>query len=83
MCITCGAPRSVAPDLIELYEDPTGTGYESHCYFKKQPETADELDRAITAMGYSCCGAYRYAGSDPDTIRKLSLARLDDSIDQD
>ena len=82
-CITCRAPESVAPDLIGFYEDPSGTNRKSHCYFKKQPETAEELDRAIKAVRVSCCGAYHYAGADPTVKEKLRLAGEGTAIDQD
>jgi hypothetical protein len=82
LCITCRAPESVAPDLIGFYEDPSRTNRQSHCYFKKQPETAEELDRAIKAVRVSCCGAYRYAGEDPDVEKKLRLFGDDTAIDQ-
>jgi hypothetical protein len=81
LCITCRAPESVAPDLIGFYEDPSGTNCKSHCYFKKQPETAEELDRAIRAVQVSCCGAYRYAGDDPGVEKKLRLSGDDTAID--
>jgi hypothetical protein len=83
LCITCRAPESVAPDLIGFYADPSGTNRVSHCYFRKQPETAEELDRAIKAVGVSCCGAYRYAGVDPAVKEKLRLAGEDAAIDHD
>jgi ferredoxin len=76
MCIACRAPESVAPDLVGFYEDPSGTGRESHCYFKKQPETAEEMSRAIKAICISCCGAYRYAGSVPEVKEKTQKRRL-------
>jgi hypothetical protein len=80
LCITCRAPESVAPDLIGFYEDPSGT--KSHCYFKKQPKTPQELDRAIKAVQVSCCGAYHYAGADPSVKEKLRLAGEGAAIDQ-
>jgi hypothetical protein len=83
LCITCKAPESVAPDLIGFYADPSGTNRMSHCYFRRQPETAEELDRAIKAVGVSCCGAYRYAGVDPAVKEKLRLAGEDAAIDHD
>jgi hypothetical protein len=43
-----------------------------HCYFKNQPETPDELERAIRAVGVSCCGAVRYGGKDPEVLKKLA-----------
>jgi hypothetical protein len=71
LCLICCTPESAAPDLIGFYKDPSGTHRESHCYFKKQPETPEELERAIEAMHLCCCGAYRYGGSDPAIIRRL------------
>jgi hypothetical protein len=53
----------------------------SHCYFRKQPKTAEELDRAIKAVGVSCCGAYRYAGVDAAVKEKLRLAGEDAEVD--
>jgi hypothetical protein len=59
MCISCGTPQSAAPDLIEFSEDdPAARGRHGQCYFKKQPATPQELDRAIEARRLSCCGAY-------------------------
>jgi hypothetical protein len=71
-CITCGAPHVAAPDLMAWELDSQGG--ELHCYFKKQPETLDEVDRAIRAIDTSCCGALVYAGSDADIIKKLRKA---------
>ena len=64
MCMTCGMPEAEAPDLV------AGT-LEGHCYFKKQPTTPEELERAIGAMVVSCCGAVRYAGNDPAVISRI------------
>jgi hypothetical protein len=71
LCITCGVPEAEAPTLIAMYVDPSGTNQNSHCYFKKQPETPDELELAISAVNLGCCGAYRYGGDDPEVIRRL------------
>lgn len=70
MCIICRVPESEAPDLMGFYEDPTGGG--SHCYFKKQPETPEEVERAIAAVRISCCGALWYDGDDPEILRRLN-----------
>ena len=67
MCITCGIPELVAPDLI------AGTS-EGHCYFQKQPATPEELERAIEAVRASCCGAVMYVGHDP-VIRRRTPER--------
>jgi hypothetical protein len=52
--------------------DKDSEGRESHCYFKKQPETPAEVEQAIKAINGSCCGALRYAGADPEIIKRLS-----------
>ena len=74
MCIICRVPEHEAPDLIGFDEAPSGTG---HCYFKKQPETSEELERAINAMSVACCGAHCYRGDDPEIIRRLREAGVE------
>jgi len=81
-CIICRAPESVAPDLIGFYEDPSGVGAPSHCYFKKQPQTIDEINRAVQAVEANCCGSYRYAGSSRDIKEKLKKAHCESAIDK-
>jgi hypothetical protein len=66
VCITCGAPEAEAPDLIEHSKLEYG-----HCYFKKQPTTADELDRAISAMQVSCIAGVRYGGKNKAILKRL------------
>lgn len=51
--------------------------YES-CFFQKQPATPDELDRVIAAMEVSCVPALRYAGADPEILRRLQEKGLGD-----
>lgn len=68
-CMTCGYPHVLAPDLMAW--DADAQGRENHCYFKKQPETPQEIDQAIKAIEGSCCGALRYSGSDPKILQKL------------
>ena len=63
-CIHCGAPEAEAPDLMEM----TYAG----CYFKKQPETKEETERAINALAVSCIAAVRYRGTDKDILRKIT-----------
>jgi len=66
VCITCGAPKAEAPDLIEHSTHEYG-----HCYFKKQPTTAEELDRAINAMQVSCVAGIRYGGKDKEILKRV------------
>jgi hypothetical protein len=80
-CIICGAPESVAPDLIGFYKDPSGTNARSHCYFKKQPETPAEFDRAVKAVSANRCGSYHYAGADSAVKQELRQAGCEWAID--
>lgn len=76
VCTSCGGPEFVAPDLIEHSQ----TGY-GHCYFKKQPQTPDELDRAICAMQISCISGLRYGGQDEQILKRLYKEGLADECD--
>lgn len=67
-CMACGAPPNEAPDLMHLGDT---------CYFKKQPETPEEIERACRAAWASCCNQVEYVGSDPAIklrIRELTAA---------
>jgi len=65
-CISCRAPEHEAPDLMSFDEE------RGSCYFLRQPTTPEETERAIQAVGVSCCGAVRYAGSDPKILQRLA-----------
>jgi hypothetical protein len=65
-CITCGAPHAVAPDLIGWVD-----GDHSHCIWKKQPETEQEIEQAIAVTEASEVGCHRYAGDDPKILRRI------------
>ncbi|HET9280330.1 MAG TPA: hypothetical protein VFR24_00010 [Candidatus Angelobacter sp.] len=79
-CIACGMPHCAAPELIEW--DVNSQGDLTHCFFRKQPETALELVHAVKAIEGSCCGAVRYRGSDPAAIEKLRWAGCENAIDR-
>lgn len=64
------APLEVAPDLMGFHKDTKGNGG-SHCYFKKQPQTLEEVKQAIEAVSVSCCGAVRYCGVNPDILKAI------------
>ncbi|MBX3257457.1 MAG: ferredoxin [Chitinophagaceae bacterium] len=66
VCTSCGAPEAEAPDLIEHSKFEYG-----HCYFKKQPETDDEIERAINAIAVSCISGLRYSGTDEKILKRL------------
>ena len=72
-CVACGAPHVLAPDLIGWAKD---TEYE-HCIWKKQPETADELEQAFAAFDVSEVGCYRYAGNDAAIMNRIGQEYCD------
>ncbi len=74
MCISCEAPEHEAPDLMA--HDETG-----HCYFKRQPQSSAETDRAILALTVGCCGATRYRGRDPEIIARLNASGTAEACD--
>lgn len=76
VCIACGAPEAEAPDLIDHSKQDYG-----HCFFKKQPQTSDELDRAINAMHVSCIAGIRYAGKDENILMRLYELGLEKDCD--
>jgi hypothetical protein len=65
-CITCRAPEAQASDLM-AHDEESG-----HCYFARQPSTAEETERACRAVWVSCCGAVQYEGSDPKILERIS-----------
>ena len=58
------APENEAPELMG-FEKPDG------CFFRRQPETAQELSDAINAVRVSCVEALHYAGNDPTILERL------------
>ncbi len=64
MCMACDAPRSEAPELMDYDEN-------MHCYFKRQPQTAEELEHAINAVRVSCIEAVLYEGDDPEISKRV------------
>ena len=68
-CIRCGNPEAVPPRVVGSTDQ--------HCFFKKQPQSAAELEEAIKAVNHCCCGAYRYAGSDLKVISRLDSSACD------
>ena len=72
-CIACMAPHHVAPDLMG-FEDG---GADEGCYFRKQPETEEELRQAIEAVWVSCCGSVQYRGGDEAIRQRLCEKRME------
>ncbi len=76
VCTSCGAPQAEAPDLIDHSKSHYG-----HCYFKKQPETDDEIEQAIQAIAVSCIAGLRYGGKEEKILRRLFEIGQSDQCD--
>jgi hypothetical protein len=72
MCIACGMPHVVAPDLMGWTEDKY-----SHCFWKKQPRTPQEIEQAIKVLEVQELGCHRYAGTDPAILNRISSGYCD------
>jgi hypothetical protein len=66
-CTSCGLPETLAPDLIG---GVAANG--DHCYWKKQPTTPDEIERAIDVVTSQELGCHRYAGREPEILKRLA-----------
>ena len=65
-------PEETSPTLIE-------TDAKS-CYFKKQPETENEIQAALHAMEVSCCSGLMYKGNNKAIISQiLNNSNIDNS----
>ena len=64
-CLLCMMPEVQAPELMGFDRR------EQHCYFRRQPQTPEELEHAIAAIIYSEVQGLRYAGNDADILRRL------------
>ena len=71
-CLVCGVPHVVAPDLVGW----TGEKI-PHCFWKKQPETKAELERAIAVLEAQELECHRYAGTDPEILNRVSPTYCD------
>lgn|GEM_PF-5718771 len=65
-CLACGVPHVVAPDLVGWTDEK-----KSHCFWKKQPETPAELERAIAVLEAQELECHRYAGTDPAILSRV------------
>lgn len=77
-CVACGAPPLAAPDLMGFGTRHSGTKT-TQCYFKRQPVTPDEIDRACDATNASCVSAVLYEGPD-EAIRARVTSTWSDSV---
>ena len=75
-CLACELPEMEAPELLAPL---TGNNYDT--YFVKQPETKEELDKAISACEVCCVSALRYGGKDKEILNRLDSDCCDYKID--
>jgi hypothetical protein len=73
-CTACGVPEATAPEMF---------GYDSaaHCYVRRQPESSDEVERALQAIRRQELGCVRYRGTDRVILRRLAEAGESGSCD--
>lgn len=77
VCTCCCIPHGEAPELLNEVNDIW-----KECFFRRQPRTPEEVERAINAISVSCVGGPRYGGSDQAIIRRLHEKGCGDQCDQ-
>src|SRR5438309_3239760 len=71
-CLACGVPHVVAPDLVGWTDEKF-----PHCFWKKQPGTPAEIERAIKVLEVQELECHRYAGTDPAILDRLLSTSCD------
>src|SRR5271155_5331318 len=74
-CISCGVPQVAAPDLVGWTDAEM-----SQCYWKRQPETKEELEQAFAIFDGQELGCHRYAGSDPKIQARIGTENCDHPV---
>ena len=76
-CLDCGLPEAEAPELLAPMGDEH---YDT--YFIKQPESDEEVEKAIWACKVCCTDALRYSGKDKAILKKLGEEYCDYKVDE-
>jgi hypothetical protein len=74
-CTLCGVPE-FAPTLFEL-----DFGEGNHCWVKRQPTTAAELDQMLEVIAAADLGCIRYRGAEFDIIEQMKAMNRADKVD--
>jgi len=74
-CLLCDLPRATAPDMFQY------TAEGDHCYVYKQPETEEQLERMIDAMGGAELACIRCRSREPRLLGLLKQKQLEDQCD--
>lgn len=77
LCTRCCLVHGEAPNLLNDQDQPF-----EECFFRRQPQTTEEIDQAIRAISFSEIGALRYGGTDPNIIAKLRARHCAHACDQ-
>ncbi|HUS14557.1 MAG TPA: ferredoxin [Chloroflexia bacterium] len=75
-CTACLAAHQTAPEMMG-YDEAEG-----HCFVRRQPSGPHETYRALCAVWCSEVAAIRYAGNDPEVLRRLGEAGLAQQCDE-
>lgn len=74
-CIACGVPEAAAPEIFGWASDG------GHCVVKRQPVSADEIDRTLVAICSAEVDCIRYRGKDFALARRIAEAGHAESCD--
>jgi hypothetical protein len=64
-CTACMAPHVQAPDMMGFDEA------EGHCFVQRQPQSKEEVYKAMRAVWSTETDCLRYAGNDQEILRRL------------
>jgi hypothetical protein len=76
-CMRCCLPHGEAPELMN---DPEINFAE--CYFRRQPQTREEVEHAIQAIQVCEVASICYGGTDPAIIDRLARLGRGSQCDQ-
>lgn len=76
VCAHCCMPHGVAPELMNDAKVDF-----RECYFRRQPQTPEEVKQAIEALQVSDLGCLRYGGNNPYIIDQLYHLHLERQCD--
>jgi hypothetical protein len=74
-CLSCGMPHVLAANLVGWVDAET-----SHCFWKRQPETQEEVQQAIDVVLNSEVACHRYAGDDPVVMSQIGWECCDSPL---
>jgi hypothetical protein len=77
LCTQCCLVHGAAPELLNDLKESF-----KECFFRRQPQTPEEVDRALSAIAVSEMCALRYGGTDPEILAKMRGKGLASQADQ-